>query len=138
MCLIIYFVIGLLTLIVGGGYHGKSTVLRIMAGLDTEFEGEARPQSGIKVGYLPQEPQLNPDLTVFENVAAECPEKQLLDQFNAISMKLAEDYTDELMEEMTALQEQVDAADANFAHANRCEQLLARTNRTRGPLTLRA
>jgi len=47
---------------------GKSSLLRIMAGVDTEFEGEARPQSGIKIGYLPQEPALNPDKTVRENV----------------------------------------------------------------------
>jgi len=47
---------------------GKSTLLRIMAGVDTEFEGEARPQAGIKIGYLPQEPSLNPDKTVRENV----------------------------------------------------------------------
>ena len=98
--------------VVGVNGAGKSTLLKIMAGVETEFNGEAWAADGIKVGYLPQEPHLNPDLTVFENVAAECPEQQLLDQFNAISMKLAEDYTDELMEEMTALQEQVDAADA--------------------------
>ena len=98
--------------VVGVNGAGKSTLLKIMAGVETEFNGEAWAADGIKVGYLPQEPQLNPDLSVFENVASECPEKQLLDQFNAISMKLAEDYTDELMEEMTALQEQVDAADA--------------------------
>ncbi|HRQ36207.1 MAG TPA: ATP-binding cassette domain-containing protein, partial [Chiayiivirga sp.] len=47
---------------------GKSTVLRIMAGVDTDFEGEARPQPGIKVGYLPQEPQLDPEQTVREAV----------------------------------------------------------------------
>jgi len=98
--------------VVGVNGAGKSTLLKIMAGIETEFNGEAWAADGIKVGFLPQEPQLNPDLTVVENVASECPEKQLLDQFNAISMKLAEDYTDELMEEMTALQEQVDAADA--------------------------
>ena len=98
--------------VVGVNGAGKSTLLKIMAGVETEFNGEAWAADGIKVGYLPQEPQLDPDLTVFENVASECPEKKLLDQFNAISMKLAEDYTDELMEEMTALQEQVDAADA--------------------------
>ncbi len=47
---------------------GKSTLLRIMAGIDTEIEGEARPQPGIKIGYLPQEPQLNPEHTVRESV----------------------------------------------------------------------
>ena len=95
--------------VVGVNGAGKSTLLKIMAGVETEFNGEAWAADGIKVGYLPQEPQLDQSLSVFENVAAECPEKQLLDQFNAVSMKLAEDYTDELMEEMTALQEQVEA-----------------------------
>ena len=98
--------------VVGVNGSGKSTLLRIMAGVDKEFNGEAWAAEGIKVGYLPQEPQLDPGLTVFENVAAACPEKQMVDQFNAISVKLGEDYSDELMEEMTALQEQIDAADA--------------------------
>ena len=98
--------------VVGVNGAGKSTLLKIMAGVETEFGGEARPADGIRVGYLPQEPKLNPELSVYENVAAECPEKQLLERFNAVSAKMAEEYTDELMEEMTALQEQVDAADA--------------------------
>ncbi|MEM0985326.1 MAG: energy-dependent translational throttle protein EttA [Pseudomonadota bacterium] len=98
--------------VVGVNGAGKSTLLKIMAGLETEFNGEAWAADGIKVGYLPQEPQLNPDLNVFDNVASACPEKQILDRFNEISAKLGEDYSDELMEEMTALQEQVDAADA--------------------------
>ncbi|MEL7480292.1 MAG: energy-dependent translational throttle protein EttA [Pseudomonadota bacterium] len=98
--------------VVGVNGAGKSTLLRIMAGVDTEFNGEAWAADGIRVGYLPQEPRLDPDKTVYENIASECPEKQLLEQFNAISTKLGEEYTDELMEEMTTLQEQVDAADA--------------------------
>jgi ATP-binding cassette ChvD family protein len=98
--------------VVGVNGAGKSTLLRIMAGQDTEFNGEANPAPGAKVGYLPQEPKLDPDKTVFENIAAECPEKQIFDKFNEISMKLGEEYTDELMEEMTALQEEVDQADA--------------------------
>ncbi|MEO1406153.1 MAG: energy-dependent translational throttle protein EttA [Pseudomonadota bacterium] len=98
--------------VVGVNGAGKSTLLKIMAGLDTEFNGEAWAADGIKVGYLPQEPKLDESLNVFDNIASHCPEKQLLDQFNAVSMKLGEEYTDELMEEMTALQEQVDAADA--------------------------
>ncbi|MCA8900268.1 MAG: energy-dependent translational throttle protein EttA [Hyphomonas sp.] len=98
--------------VVGVNGSGKSTLLRIMAGQDKEFNGEAWAAEGIKVGYLPQEPQLDPSLTVFGNVAAACPEKQMVDKFNEISMKLGEEYTDELMEEMTALQEQIDAADA--------------------------
>ena len=98
--------------VVGVNGAGKSTLLKIMAGMDTEFNGEAWSADGIKVGYLPQEPKLDESLDVFGNIASQCPEKQILDQFNAISAKLGEEYTDELMEEMTALQEQVDAADA--------------------------
>lgn len=98
--------------VVGINGAGKSTLLKIMAGLDTEFTGEAWAADGVKVGYLPQEPKLDDSMNVFENIASKCPEKQTLDAFNAISMKLGEEYTDELMEEMTALQEQVDAADA--------------------------
>jgi ATP-binding cassette ChvD family protein len=98
--------------VVGANGAGKSTLLRIMSGVETDFNGEAWAADGIRVGYLPQEPKLDPSLSVFENVASHCPEKKLLDQFNAISMRLGEEYTDELMEEMTTLQEQVDAADA--------------------------
>ena len=98
--------------VVGVNGSGKSSLLRIMAQEDTEFNGEARAADGIKIGYLPQEPQLDPKKSVFENIAAECPEKQLFDKYNEVSMKMAEDYSDELMEEMTALQEQIDAADA--------------------------
>ncbi|MEL6323180.1 MAG: energy-dependent translational throttle protein EttA [Pseudomonadota bacterium] len=98
--------------VVGVNGAGKSTLLRIMAGVDTEFNGEAWAADGIRVGYLPQEPRLDADKTVYENIASECPEKQLLEQFNTISTKLGEEYTDELMEEMTTLQEQVDTADA--------------------------
>ena len=98
--------------VVGVNGSGKSSLLRIMAQQDTEFNGEARAADGIKIGYLPQEPQLDPNKSVFENIAAECPEKQLFDKYNEVSMKMAEDYSDELMEEMTTLQEQIDAADA--------------------------
>ncbi|MEO0714700.1 MAG: energy-dependent translational throttle protein EttA [Pseudomonadota bacterium] len=98
--------------VVGVNGAGKSTLLRIMAGDDTEFNGEARAANGVKVGYLPQEPQLDASMNVFDNIASQCPEKQMVEQFNAISAKLGEEYTDELMEEMTALQEQIDAADA--------------------------
>ena len=98
--------------VVGVNGSGKSTLMRIMAGEDKDFNGEAWAADGIKVGYLPQEPKLDPEKTVFENVASACPEKQMVDKFNEISMKLGEEYTDELMEEMTALQEQVDQADA--------------------------
>ena len=98
--------------VVGVNGAGKSTLLKIMAGVEKDFVGEAWAAEGIKVGYLPQEPELDTSMNVFENVASQCPEKIILDKFNAVSMKLGEDYTDELMEEMTALQEQVDAADA--------------------------
>lgn len=83
-----------------------------MAGLDKDFTGEARPAQGTKMGYLAQEPDLDATKTVWENVIADCPEKILFDRFGEISMKMAEDYSDELMEEMTSLQEQIDAADA--------------------------
>ena len=98
--------------IVGVNGSGKSTLLRIMAGEDHEIIGEAKAADGIKIGYLPQEPKLDLTKNVFENIAAKCPEKQMVDEFNAISMKLGEDYSDELMEQMTKLQEQIDAADA--------------------------
>lgn len=98
--------------VVGANGAGKSTLLRIMAGVDKEFNGEAWAADGIKVGYLAQEPKLDPSLDVFGNIASMCPEKQMFDKFNEISGKLGEEYSDELMEEMTALQEQIDAADA--------------------------
>ncbi len=98
--------------VVGVNGAGKSTLLRIMAGEDKEYNGEAKAADGVKVGYLPQEPKLDPTKTVFENAAELCEEKQWVDEFNAISMKLGEDYSDELMAEMTALQEKIDAADA--------------------------
>ena len=67
--------------VVGVNGSGKSSLLRIMAQQDTEFNGEARAADGIKIGYLPQEPQLDPNKSVFENIAAECPEKQLFDKY---------------------------------------------------------
>jgi ATP-binding cassette ChvD family protein len=94
---------------------GKSTVLRIMAGLDTEFEGEARPQAGIKVGYLPQEPELDPDKDVRGNVEEGLGETiELLHRFNEISEKFAEPMSDDemnaLLEEQGKLQDAIDAA----------------------------
>ena len=97
--------------VVGVNGSGKSTLLKIMAGIDTEFSGEARAADGVKRGYLEQEPHLDDALTVRENVEAWCEEKQWLNRFNAIAAELGENYTDELMEEMTALQEKIDAAD---------------------------
>jgi len=98
--------------VVGVNGSGKSTLLKIMAGMDTEFTGESWAEKGVRVGYLPQEPQLDLTKSVWENVIEGSADKKLVDDFNAVSMKLAEDYSDELMEEMTELQEKIDAADA--------------------------
>ncbi|OAB56315.1 energy-dependent translational throttle protein EttA, partial [Leptolyngbya valderiana BDU 20041] len=98
--------------VVGVNGAGKSSLLRIMAGQDTDFTGEAWAEKGVRVGYLPQEPQLDPEKTVWENVIEGSDDKRIYDEYNALAMKLAEDYSDELMEEMTNLQEQVDARDA--------------------------
>ena len=98
--------------VVGINGTGKSTLLKIMAGLDKEFTGEAWSAEGVTVGYLPQEPELNPSLSVRENINEGIKEKrQLLEQFNEIAVKVAEDYTDELMQEMTNLQDKIDAQD---------------------------
>jgi len=98
--------------LVGVNGAGKSTLMKVMAGVDTEVTGEHWAAEGVKVGYLPQEPKLNPDKTVWENVIEGCEDKQIFDAYNAVAVKMAEEYTDELMEEMTALQEKVDAHDA--------------------------
>ncbi|MFZ5670962.1 MAG: energy-dependent translational throttle protein EttA [Pseudomonadota bacterium] len=97
--------------VVGVNGSGKSTLLKIMAGLDKEFNGEAKAAEGTRMGYLEQEPHLDPDKTVLENVVAWCEEKKIVDRYNAIAAELGETYTDELMEEMTALQEKIDAGD---------------------------
>ena len=97
--------------VVGVNGSGKSTLLKIMAGIDTEFSGEARAADGTKMGYLEQEPQLDDKLDVWGNVISWCEEKKIFDQYNAVAAKLGEDYSDELMEEMTALQEKLDAGD---------------------------
>ena len=93
---------------------GKSTLLRIMAGMDTEINGEARPQPGIKIGYLPQEPELEEALTVRENVEKGIQEViDLINEFNAISNKFAEPVSDEemnaLLERQGELQNEIDA-----------------------------
>ena len=96
--------------VVGVNGSGKSTLLRIMAGLDKDFSGEAWAAQGVRVGYLPQEPELDPALdvrgNVMEGVAAK---RALLDRYNEVAMAVAEDYSDALMEEMTTLQDQIDA-----------------------------
>jgi ATP-binding cassette ChvD family protein len=96
--------------VVGVNGSGKSTLLRIMAGQDTDFTGEAWAAKGVRVGYLPQEPELDPALNVRGNVMEGVRAKQAkLDRFNEVAMKVAEDYSDELMEEMTTLQDEIDA-----------------------------
>ncbi|WP_184721230.1 energy-dependent translational throttle protein EttA [Caulobacter sp.] len=97
--------------VVGVNGSGKSTLLKVMAGLDKEFSGEAKAADGIKRGYLPQEPVLDPTLDVWGNVIADCEDKQTFDRYNALAAQLGEEYTDELMEEMTKLQEIIDAKD---------------------------
>ncbi|HRX40420.1 MAG TPA: ATP-binding cassette domain-containing protein, partial [Parvularculaceae bacterium] len=99
--------------IVGVNGAGKSTLLRIMAGIDKEFSGEAYAADGAKVGFLAQEPQLDNSKTVFDNVMdGLAPIKAKIDEFNAVSMELGENYSDELMEKMSKLQEEIDALDA--------------------------
>ena len=101
--------------VLGLNGSGKSTLMRIMAGLDTEIDGEARPQPGIKIGYLPQEPELDPDKNVRGNVEQGLGETiGLLNRFNEISEKFAEPMDDDemnaLLEEQGNLQNAIDAA----------------------------
>lgn len=100
--------------VLGLNGSGKSSLLKIMSGLDTEFTGEARPQPGIKIGYLPQEPQLDLKKNVRENVEAGLGEIiHFLTRFNEISMKFAEPMSEEemnrLLEEQGDLQSKIDA-----------------------------
>ncbi|WP_031467071.1 energy-dependent translational throttle protein EttA [Sciscionella sediminilitoris] len=99
--------------VVGPNGAGKSSVLRIMAGLDQPNNGEAFLSPGYSVGILQQEPPLNEETTVLGNVEEGVGEIMVkLKRFNAIAEQLATDYTDELMEEMGRLQEELDHADA--------------------------
>jgi sulfate-transporting ATPase len=100
--------------VLGSNGAGKSTLLRIMAGVDKDFLGDARPLPGTRIGYLPQEPQLDPSKDVRGNVMDGVREQQaLLDQFNDISAKFAEPMADEemnrLLEKQGNLQERIDA-----------------------------
>ena len=100
--------------VLGLNGSGKSTLLKIMSGLDKEIEGEARPQAGIKVGYLPQEPLLDDTKTVREVVGEGVGDVQsLIDRFNAISDRFAEPMSDDemnkLMEEQAKMQDKIDA-----------------------------
>ncbi|HEY7276313.1 MAG TPA: energy-dependent translational throttle protein EttA [Trebonia sp.] len=99
--------------VVGPNGTGKSTLLRIMAGIEQVSNGEARLMPGFTVGILPQEPQLNQDKTVLGNVEEGVAEtKKLLDEYNEIAEKMAVDYSDELMEQMSKLTEQIEHKNA--------------------------
>ncbi|MGY4649813.1 energy-dependent translational throttle protein EttA [Mycobacterium sp. URHB0021] len=98
--------------VVGPNGAGKSSVLRIMAGLDIPNNGDAFISPGATVGILMQEPQLDEEKTVRENVEDGVPIKAKLNRYNEVAELMATDYTDELMEEMGQLQEELDAADA--------------------------
>ena len=92
--------------VVGVNGAGKSTLMKIMAGLDTEFSGEAWSAEGAKVGYLPQEPELDSSKNVRENVMlGVAPKKEILDRYNDLAMN----YSDETADEMAKLQDQIDA-----------------------------
>ena len=102
--------------VLGLNGSGKSSLLRIMAGIDKDHHGEARAQSGINIGYLPQEPALNPDKDVRGNVEeAMGPVLKLIEDFNAISDRFAEPMSDdemnELLEKQGELQNAIDAAE---------------------------
>jgi len=103
--------------VLGLNGSGKSTLMRIMAGLDTDFGGEAWAAEGVSVGYLPQEPELDPDLDVQGNVMQGLAStKALLDRFEEVSMRLGEELSEDemnaLITEQGELQEKIDAADA--------------------------
>ena len=92
--------------VVGVNGAGKSTLMKIMAGLDTDFSGEAWSAEGAKVGYLPQEPELDSSKNVRENVMlGVAPKKAILDRYNDLAMN----YSDETADEMAKLQDQIDA-----------------------------
>ena len=102
--------------IVGENGSGKSTLLKIMAGDDQEFEGRATPLKGTTIGFLPQEPALDNEQTVRENVEQAFEDiKKMIEEFNEVSAKMAEPMSDKEMEKaiekMGRLQDQIDAAD---------------------------
>ena len=95
--------------VLGHNGSGKSTLLRIMAGLDKDFTGEAWPAKNVKIGYLQQEPQLDPKKNVLENIMEGLKDKKaLVDRYN----ELMADYSDEIADEASKLQDQIDAAGA--------------------------
>ena len=102
--------------VLGANGAGKSTLLKIMAGVDTEFNGEAWAADGVNIGYLAQEPELNADKDVMGNVMEGVGEVQsLIDRFNEVSMKFAEELSDDEMNEAIAeqgeLQDKIDTVD---------------------------
>ena len=101
--------------VLGNNGAGKSTLLRIMAGEDTDFMGTVRPAKGIRIGYFPQEPRLDPEKNVGECIEeAVADSRAILDRFNELSMKLGEEMSPEEMEkvldEQGKVQDQIDAA----------------------------
>src|SRR6516225_2343565 len=102
--------------VLGANGAGKSTLLRVMAGAERDFVGEAWAADGVRVGYLPQEPALDPERDVFGNVVEGLAEtKALVDRFEMVSVRLAEDLAademDRLIAEQAELQEEIDQAD---------------------------
>ena len=108
--------------VLGRNGTGKSTLLKIMAGIDKEFDGEARLTSGFTVGYLPQEPYLDPEKNVWDNVQdSVAPRRNLLTKFNELSAKCAEPLDEKAMEkvyaDMARVQDQIDATNTwNLDH----------------------
>jgi len=108
--------------VLGRNGTGKSTLLKIMAGIDKEFDGEARLTSGFTVGYLPQEPHLDPEKNVWDNVQdSVAPRRNLLTKFNELSAKCAEPLDEKAMEkvyaDMARVQDQIDATNTwNLDH----------------------
>jgi len=103
--------------VLGPNGAGKSTLLRIMAGVDSEFTGEARPTPGVRVGFLPQEPQLDPTKDVLGNVEEGVAEtRALLHEFEALTAKFSEPMDDDamnaLLDQQAKLQDRIDAANA--------------------------
>src|SRR5512132_3349117 len=103
--------------VLGANGAGKSSLLKIMAGVDQDFLGEAKPADGVRIGYLPQEPALDPDKDVRGNVEEGVAEtRALLTRFEEVSAKLGEpldgDEMEKLLDEQSRLQDQIDAVNA--------------------------
>jgi ATP-binding cassette ChvD family protein len=103
--------------VLGANGAGKSTLLRVMAGIEREFSGDAKPTAGVRVGFLPQEPQLDPSKTVLGNVEEGVAEtRALLDEFETLTAKFSEPMSDDemnaLLERQGKVQDRIDAANA--------------------------